>query len=151
MSDLSIQARPSVKDEFYLALQYDSRNYSVPFPFDAYQIFLNNDKNPFVTLIINQKKIWQEQIDLTKYLEPGTYTLKLRTVVWTNPGNKTSATFVLKVGEFMTGGIYPGPTPPPSPPDPFPKWEEYQRYQEAQSAKGMLEEHWDQWTVDYGV
>ena len=151
MSDLSIQARPSAEDDFYLALQYDSRNYTLPFPFDGFQLFLNNDKNPFVSLLINQKKIWQEQIDLKKYLKPGTYTLKLRTLIWKDPANKTSAAFVLKVGDFMTAGTYPGPTPPPPLPNPFPQWVEYQRYQQAKNAKGFIDEHWDQWTVDYGI
>lgn len=82
MTNLTIQNRPNKDDEFYLALQYDSRNYGFPFPFEGFQLFLNNDQKPFVTLVIDQKKIWQEKIDFTKYLKPGTYKLRLRALIW---------------------------------------------------------------------
>ena len=148
MENLCIRNRPSADDEFYLVLQYDSRNYSFPFPFDGYQLFLNNDQNPFVTLTIDQKKVWVEKIDFKKHLGPGTYTLRLRTLIWTS---MTSAVFVLKVGDFFDGRQYPGPTPPTSPPIPFPEWEEYESFLQKNGNKGPIQEFWDQWTVDYGV
>lgn len=151
MTNLTFQARPSAEDNFGFALQYDSRNYTLPFPFEGYALFINNDKDPFVTLLIKGKNIWNEKIDLTKHLKPGTYTLKLRTLVWTDPGNKTSAAFIFKVGSRLDGRVYPGPTPPPGPTNPFPEWEEYERYQKERDSKGFLQEYWDQWTVDYGV
>lgn len=154
MSDLSINYRMQIEDEFYLALQYDSRKYAWPFPFEGFQLYINSDSVPLATLEINAKKVWNEKLDLTKLLKPGRYTLRLRTVVWQDRMNSTSAVFILKAGGVMTGGYHPPVSPPTQPTDPFPpfpEWDEYVNYCKKQNESRTLGEYWDEWTVDYGI
>lgn len=151
MTSLKISNRPKVDDDFYIAFQYDSRNYGYPFPFDGFQLFINNDQSPFIVLTINEKKVWNEKVDLTKLLPPGTYKLRLRTFIWTGIGNNTSATTVIKVGSFIDARSYPGVNPPPRPPNPFPEWDEYEKYLIESRTANLTGEFWDEWTVDYGV
>lgn len=151
MSDLIIRTRPRLDDDFFLALQYDSTNYIPPFPFDGFQLYLNNDQDPFAVLTVDQKKVWHEKIDFREYLSPGTYTLRLHTLIWSGISNKPSAIILLKVGDFLSGRVYPAPDPNQLQSPPFPEWELLAAQQRALSAKGGIKDYWDEWTVDFGI
>lgn len=154
MSNLTINNRLQADDEFFFALRYDSTKYAWPFPFEGFALYVNGDSVPLATLVIDSKKIWNEKLDLTKLLKPGRYTLRLRTIVWEDRMNPTSAVFILKAGGVIMGGFHPRSSPPTQPTDPFPpfpEWDEYVAYWNKQNKSKTIGEYWDEWTVDYGI
>ena len=147
--NLIINKRGEANDEFKAILSYDSTNYGLGVKFAGFQIFLNNDTTPFVELIIDKKQKWGETIDFTKYLNPGTYKIRLRSFIWTDgSNNKTNCIFFLKVGSFQDIRVYPLPSIPTKGIDDS----EILNYIENNNNNyPPFEEFWDEWTVDYGI
>ena len=148
MNGLKVNFHRTNSQEFYFSFNYDATKYKFPFPIDGIEIYLNDDANPLVELVVAEPKKYEGKVDFGNNLPAGSYKITVKTKVITIRGHSTSCFWILKAGDFIRPGIYdgdPGNPPPPLPPFPGepPELDKYREQMEKEAQKILWEVYTD--------